>query len=835
MQTGVIARLLPSAAARWAALLFVLAGGAYLAMRYAPPVYMTRLAPVPTPQYLERGGGSYMLAGHVRQLPTYLYALLTPFATQGVRLSAWPQGLFGAGWLVAFSLFMACISYIDERIRFYIALGAAVMLSVVLLPDAVAGTGWQGWALRGLVLGANAGLPYFFNQWRSWVGLPIRFGAIVVANLSWFAALAFLPGAEANYALWAGYATFPMLVLGLLWVFQLAYMGPYWLLQGAVRQSANPALVFGIAMMLWGGNILLAYLQATGGFHGAFYVPDTGWLLLVLTLAGIGPYQEFVEADSNWFTVSRLARPLWLAWAAMGFCFLALASATENISLAEVIEDGTNLSIIGVTVGFLFYVYVNFGTVLAKGLRVDRVLLQPSTLPISAVMAVGATGVLMFFLNANKFPFYQAQAGYYTAIADGHFVRTDYQAADVYYLQALDGEAYAYHPNYMLAQLARAKNRQDDELAYLKTATEVKGQPAGFIELAARYAADGRFFYQLDAMRGGIAKYPTNEALLTDMTLVLAATKLQDSATYYARRLQAAHGHSAAVQNNLSGLAALGRLPASFAAKATNANAWLAQHVPCPAGALAIDSADFADAAAFINLYNQVATCPAAAPGPSGLDSLAHLAAAQGQPGFAEDLLYQRALGLWRGGSTVSALEQIQALARPSSYSRGVYYATAFGWAIMAANPHLALQFAASAAKGGAALPAKDSLLAAALDQGTNATRYPEANQPAQLPHATQFMARLQAERNPAVLKQHALALLEAAPFSPEALRLLDQKRAIVGAELLYPAVVRAYQLDRHVPALAQLYINLCADMGLDDFYTTAKANYKADFNANPQ
>ena len=694
----------------------------FLLARYVGIDYLARTEWVTEPLYNPRVQELGFLGDTLAAIPGYTYALTTRAVPLPAHIMAWPTVAYGAIMLTLFSLMLACVSFLGtttlpDRIRFWVVLAIAVVLSTFLISDAVTGSPMQAQILRFLIILLNAGGIYIFNQFSPRTSLGLRFATLAWGNLLWYGSLYFLGGGWATYTLWAGYSSVVPVLLACVFVFQVAYFLPYGSLLLAVRQNINGLFAFILILLLGAGNVLVAYLKAASIWQGSLlFTPDAFWVLVLLAVGGAEAYQTFVDEDSNWFTRSALAKPLYMAWGGLTFCFLAWGFATENGPLTEVVEDVTNLSVVGVSAGFLVYVAVNFGVPLARSQRVDRVLFSPYQLPFSGIMGIAATIMLVFFLSGNKFQYFQSRAGMFNAVADGYFQKLDLQSADLFYQESTGNDLLNFHANYMLAQLAQSKGAQSISEGYLKNACDIKARPESYLAMAEHYRNKGVFMLQALTLQEGHLRFPDDKRLTSNLLVTYLPTILSDSITLLASQLGTHPGLEA--ESNILAAGALGKLPASFPRPGTGpiANRYLgASPAPDPCSLLgtSVDTASLTSMASFLGVFNGLVLCEKPTLVYARLDSM--LASVEG--GFREDLLYGRAWALWRSGNRLQALEDIQTLADPASLSAATYYATAIAWAEEMGNHTLAKRLYQSAPAGLLSrafdVEAKDSTLAA--------------------------------------------------------------------------------------------------------------------------
>ncbi len=833
--------------------LIVAAVSIWALARYGYQGYMASTEWQQEPVYNPGQAGVAQVGDTLLPVPSYTYAMVQRAVPNTPQLSAWPALLYGFGFLGCFSLFVACLSFLGtfslaDRIRFYVAVGLVAGFAAFLVSDAAIGTAEVGSAFRLGVVLLNAGLLYAFNQLWPGQSLQRRSLWLALGNWVWFGAMYAFGGWPA-YTLWAGYSAPVALVLACLLAFQLAYFVPYGALQLAVRQNTNGLFAFLLVLLLVVGNVLLAYLHSVGLYRGALFTPDALWVLALLALVGLEPYATFVQEESNWFTQPALAKPLLAGWAGMAFCFLAWTFATENAPLYEVVEDATNLSIVGVSVGFLVYVLVNFGVPLARSQRVDRVLFTPYQLPFSAIMATGATVITLFVLNNNNFPFFQAKAGMYNAVADGHLLQQDLQGADLFYQESTHHERYNFHANYMLAFLATAKGADALAEEYLKTAVYTKPRAEAYLALAERHRAQGVFIEQALALTEGRAQFPKDDRLAANLLITYLGSNLADSVTKLGHGLVAMRAGVPAMSNLLAA-AALGRLGTDvpLPTEGPLANRLLAgadRPEPCALVLPQLDTTRLQRMASFLGLYNALMLCQAPRVTYKKLDSLI----AGASEGYAEDLRYAKAWAFWRNGNRLDALDEIRPLCDKGSLSAPTYFATAIAWATEAGNPQLAadLYRQAPATLDSAWNPARRNL----RWQGVPYAQVPEPSRIAWLYANPGYLTAEQVGNlladfaNPAQQRAFLLAALRSAKAQPPYMYLaaglprLSPAKGNKAAETLNKALAYAYAealLEAGIalkPQLAGPWLGYLGDVALVlEALQTGKAGPKDVANA---
>lgn len=299
------------------------------------------------------------------------------------------------------------------------------------------------------------------------------------------------------------------------------------------RSSLTHFMIISIIFIL---NAVLVLMRYNKILEADIYVIGSFWLLTIASIFGIWGYRSKEVTYEGMFSFYPFGAILFITMAITAHLTISYIYISGNDSFVEVLEDAIIFSQIGFSLMFLVYVMANFFDMLRHNLDVSKVLYKPMRMPYFISKFAAVVVIMALFFRFNMTSYYQLVAGYHSAIGDVYLKAEDYLSATEYYRLSNLYSVSSHRANYAMASMENRKGDQIKELDFLKQAIGKNPTEFAFVNLAARYFDQERYFEAIFALQDGLKKFPENGNMLNNLGLIYMKIENIDSAFHYLNR-----------------------------------------------------------------------------------------------------------------------------------------------------------------------------------------------------------------------------------------------------------------------------------------------------------
>ncbi|WP_064197211.1 MULTISPECIES: M48 family metallopeptidase [Emticicia] len=380
-----------------------------------------------------------------------------------------------------------------------------------------------------------AGLSFYFNNYAPSTNALRRFGSFSALIVLVAIGIGITSKVQQPALAIVSYGLLSAIVFSVIFILFISHeiiAALVWVVSNAGVKNRNHLPSFLTISSIYLLNVLLIYLEKSQYIDWNIISISPLVLYGISMLLAIWGFREYTE-QANWFNFRTITAWLYLGLAIITTLMLTFAYATANDPLIEAFEDFISYAHLSMGICFVFYILINFIQPLQKGLEVHKVIYKPKFYELMLFRLAAAIGVFMLISFKNYNNFFQAKAGYYNAIADYYLATDDLQAAETFYKEALHFDIRNHKSNYALASLAQKNNDKENTGVFLKNALEKNASAFAYVGLSKVLQEKDMFFDALFTLREGVSKFPTNEAILTNLAQLYEKTKVIDSTFYY--------------------------------------------------------------------------------------------------------------------------------------------------------------------------------------------------------------------------------------------------------------------------------------------------------------
>ncbi len=435
---------------------------------------------------------------------------------------------------------------------------------------------------------------------------------------------------------------------------------------------------FALFSLIYVGNLALYYLKGTGDIQWDGVVVGPLPVLFISVFAGFFFLEEKSSIFKDFLPFRPLAPVLFLAFAAITFSTIGSQAAQANDAMLEVFEDA--IVMVHGCIGLLLVIYflINYFDLLTKNLAVHRVMFQPRYMPVSGIFVAGLVGVFFLVSGASRFQLFQAYAGYYNGLADASLINGDTLLGREMYEAGKFQADQNHKSNFALGMLDLRKGDIEAARNRFQDATLKNPTPQASLALVQTYEVTDKYFDQLFSLQQGLKQFPNEPALMNNLALMFAKTKLSDSARYYFEQLAYQQKDAVGTGNFAFWLIKKQAHQEAFDLMAgqtdKKADAWVANRylLELLLNAKEKSKVEITSNASFPALYNGV-LLQAKAGDTTNLKRLRAILVDSIDAGFNEEARLALAYGLYFGGNKAEAFDQLNWLAQ-QGYKMPAYY-----------------------------------------------------------------------------------------------------------------------------------------------------------------
>ncbi len=481
-------------------------------------------------------------------------AITQSFVPSGLIVPDWPAVVLLLVFAVGFSVILALITTLS---RFWYLAGMSIFTVVLIFLKLDMLHFFGSYNKAGLIAAFVILYPvsYYFQYTSPRSTLGKRLIAFFIAMILLALFIRFFAGVDQPVLHIVNYGIYVPLIITVIFIFMVGHEVVSTLLK-AISGSAkttgkNHLFHFIFLSFLYLLNVLLVYLRNSRQFDLDIYIIDSFWLLVIAAIAGIWGFRDREPTYAGIFPFRPTGALLYLTLAILGLATIAYFFLTGNDSFMEVIEDAITFSQLGYSVIFIIYVLANFFQLLHQNIGMAKVMYKPKYMPYFTARLMGFIAVLGLFLKADKIPYYQAIAGYYSGIGDIYYINQDFPAAKEYYKLANNYSSTSHRANFALASIEKDEGHNGAALNYLLASIKKNPTEYAYAGIADIYVAHNQYFEALFTLQEGLETFPESGELNNNLGLTFSETEIIDSTLFFLTRARKHHSVREVAETNL--------------------------------------------------------------------------------------------------------------------------------------------------------------------------------------------------------------------------------------------------------------------------------------------
>ncbi|MEQ8561511.1 MAG: hypothetical protein RID18_08385, partial [Cytophagales bacterium] len=425
-----------------------------------------------------------------------------------------------AGQLFQISFFLCIVVLSTMVVRisgwlFYIGISLIILFLVYFkIQEFGIMSGYEDYLLYALCA-LLAGFVFYLHNYHFEKSFKFHFLLSALAwGLLWIIILLFGKGNELLFQL-SNFAFPACILISVVFIILIGHE-PIHVFFAMISYSSNQfsrarIVNFIILSLLYLGNVGLSYAKTIGKIDWDIIYTPFQLMLLFAIIAGYYGFQK--RFDSVKLFESRTV--LLIVYSTLSLftlSFLSFAYFSGHDAIVEIIEDATLYSQLGMGTIFFFYLIVNFGDLLQQKVKAYKVVYRPERFPILTAFIGGIVIMVAMFMRSGMFPYYQSMGIIYSGMADNYLVNGDVKMAQVFYEEA---SVFAFNNSRTTMNQAdiykKEGNRQGTVLS-LKNSIFKNPEPVHFIDLAAQFEQNDKFFDAVFSLQEGISKFPESNS-----------------------------------------------------------------------------------------------------------------------------------------------------------------------------------------------------------------------------------------------------------------------------------------------------------------------------------
>lgn len=404
-----------------------------------------------------------------------------------------------------------------------------------------------------MIGGSTVLLNYYFNAFGGKSSFFVR----VLANLILFTFLGlsiyFLAEQQEPFLYLASQSLISILVFSIIFMFMVAHeiiAAFIYIITGSSRGEKSNHVHFIIITAIYLINLILLYLHHINFIDWDFWYINPYLLLFISSILGIWGYRQREEQYKNLYSFYPLGGYLYLTLMATTFASIGFFYGTANDPAYEILKEGIIYGHLAYGFLFVLYIIANFSGPLSNGLKVNKILYKPSTMPYFVYRFAGLIAVYAFVVIGNKdVPFLYTFGTYFNQQGDYAKATEQPILQEGYYYQSKIYASLNHHANYNLAEYYNERNLHGKSSVHYIAAIEGDPSAQAHVNLSRLYHSSHRYFDALFTLQEG-AKKTDSGPLVNNLALLYSETDIIDSTFYYLEKaLHDKISHKEAVAN----------------------------------------------------------------------------------------------------------------------------------------------------------------------------------------------------------------------------------------------------------------------------------------------
>jgi hypothetical protein len=470
--------------------------------------------------------GSEMLS-----LPTKTFTVTEQFVASPMAINFIGNYIFLGLLSFAFVLLLSALSALP-RFWYLISMGLVIGFLVTFDIELLYNISNKYFTMGLIVL--FVGLSYFFHAFRPDIEIFKRFISfffltILIAGIIFFTAKVSHP-----FFLLASYRTTGAMLLSTAFIFLVAYeiINGFLIISTSVKstQSLQNFLLISLIYLV---NVLLVFLHNNKVIDWEMIYLSPFLLIILSSILGIWGFKKRTESLLDRLNFEKSGAFIYLSLSIVTIATCALAFATSNDPMIEVMEDVITYTHLTMGLMFLAYVLINFSPIFKQGFEVYKVVFKPLRLPIWTFRVLSIIVIAALLVLKGFFTVQQSFAAHYNTLGDYYTAEKDYKFAEIEYKMALVYEYRNHKTNYALASLSLLQGDNETAAVYFRKSLAKNPSVFAYEGLSRSFYDGEHFFDAMFTLKEGLQKFPKSGELQNNLAYLFNKSNVQDSTVLY--------------------------------------------------------------------------------------------------------------------------------------------------------------------------------------------------------------------------------------------------------------------------------------------------------------
>ncbi|MEA5140505.1 tetratricopeptide repeat protein [Arcicella rigui] len=473
----------------------------------------------------------FKVGSETLSLPTKTFTVTEQFVASPMAINFIGNYVFLGLLSFAFVLLLSALSALP-RFWYLVSMGLVIVFLVTFNLELLYNVANKYFTTALIVL--FVGLSYFFHAFRPDIDIAKRF--ISFFFLTALIALVIFFTAKVNHPffLLASYRTAGAMLLSTAFIFLVAYeiVNGFLIISTSVKstQSLQNFLLISLIYLV---NVLLVFLHNNKIIDWEMIYLSPFLLIVLSSVLGIWGFKKRTESILDWLNFEKSGAFTYLSLAIFTIATCALAFATSNDPMIEVMEDAITYTHLAMGLMFLLYVLLNFFPLFKQAFEVHKVVFKPLRLPIWTFRVLAIILIAALLVLKGFFTVQQAFAAHYNALGDYYTAEKDYKFAEIEYKMALVYEYRNHKTNYALASLALLQGDNETAAVYFRKSLAKNPSVFAYEGLSRSFYDGEHFFDAMFTLKEGLQKFPKSGELQNNLAYLFNKSNVQDSTVLY--------------------------------------------------------------------------------------------------------------------------------------------------------------------------------------------------------------------------------------------------------------------------------------------------------------
>lgn len=473
----------------------------------------------------------FKVGSETLSLPTKTFTVTEQFVASPMAINFIGNYVFLGLLSFAFVLLLSALSALP-RFWYLISMGLVIVFLATLNTELLYYVSNKYFTMALIML--FVGLSYFFHAFRPDIDIAKRFICFFTLTILIAIAIFFTAKVTLPFLLLASYRTAGAMLLSTAFIFLVAYeiVNGFLIISTSVKstQSLQNFLLISLIYLV---NVLLIFLHNNKIIDWEMIYLSPFLLIVLSSVLGIWGFKKRTESLFGWLNFEKSGAFIYLSLAIFTIATCALAFATSNDPMIEVMEDAITYTHLAMGLMFLLYVLLNFFPLFKQAFEVHKVVFKPLRLPIWTFRVLAIILIAALLVLKGFFTLQQAFAAHYNALGDYYTADTDYVFAEIEYKSALTYEYQNHKTNYALASLALLQGDNETAAVYFRNSLAKSPSVFAYEGLSRSFYDGEHFFDAMFTLKEGLQKFPKSGELQNNLAYLFNKSNIQDSTVLY--------------------------------------------------------------------------------------------------------------------------------------------------------------------------------------------------------------------------------------------------------------------------------------------------------------